>query len=88
MIESIIQKMFRSRDIELESIFNQYGRILAEPPIKGKLTKGKLKWRGIRHCVKHINSCEKWAEEHWFEQRGVKITPVIEFTIDNYTYGK
>lgn len=39
------------------------------PPIKGEVTKGKLKWRGIR-LVKR-NRCTH--DVYYLEQRGVKI---------------
>lgn len=42
----------------------------ATPPIKGEITKGKLKWRGIRLCIQ--NNYFDGTKE-WVEQRGVKI---------------
>ena len=39
------------------------------PPIKGEITKGKLKWRGIR-LVKQ-DRCTH--EAYWLEQRGKQI---------------
>lgn len=44
---------------------------LSEPPIKGEITKGKVKWRGLKIVYKNtFNNLESWVE-----QRGVKISP-------------
>lgn len=40
----------------------------ATPPIKGEITKGKMRWRGIR-CV-----TQQGSGASWLEQRGRKIT--------------
>lgn len=45
----------------------------AVPPIKGKITKGKLKWRGIKHVTYYNNL----VHEEWLEQRGRQISDKI-----------
>ena len=48
----------------------------AWPPIKGDITKGKLKWRGIKLIEQRTNySCSKWLE-----QRGIILGD--KFTIE------
>ena len=60
-----------------EDAFLQYGMKLISPPIKGEITKGKLKYRGIRRCTRFGGLSGEYIEECWFEQRGRQITPVI-----------
>lgn len=49
-------------------------RNVAVPPIKGEITRGKVKWRGIR--IKHKN--KPLMSATWLEQRGVRISAIIE----------
>ena len=58
---------------EQDCIFEYALRNVAEPPVKGKITRGKIRWRGIRLVVK--DSFGK--HERWLEQRGKRISPVI-----------
>jgi hypothetical protein len=50
---------------------------LVEPPIKGEITKGKLKWRGIELCSKQgLSSTIQnplMNTTYWLEQKGKKI---------------
>lgn len=41
------------------------------PPIKRELTRGKLKWRGIKLMHQH----ETFKDIYWIEQRGERISP-------------
>lgn len=66
--QDIISNLFREMQKDLRSN--------AVPPIKGELTKGKIRWRGIVMC--HSNTLNRI--ERWLEQRGKKISRV--FTID------
>lgn len=68
-----------------ESVFNRFDRALetivkvyAVPPVKGVVTEGKLKWRGIRLANQFSNVCN--TNVYWVEQRGVKIGPMIKMT--------
>jgi hypothetical protein len=47
----------------------------AIPPIKGELTKGKVKWRGLKLIVKNM---DHHTIERWIEQRGKIISPIIK----------
>jgi hypothetical protein len=59
-----------------DEIFISALRVMAEPPIKGEITKGKIQWRGIRMIVQH-NDGFKYTK--WLEQRGKQISPKIIF---------
>lgn len=48
-------------------------RTMAEPPIKGEITKGKIRWRGIRLCTQN----DGLKSYTWLEQRGRLISPTI-----------
>lgn len=45
---------------------------LCNPPVKGTITKGKIKWRGLRMCVQNTPETIKF----WVEQRGIRITEI------------
>jgi hypothetical protein len=49
----------------------------AIPKVNGKLTKGKLKWRGIR--IMHTKLSSDFKMKTWIEQRGRRISPIIQF---------
>ena len=76
-VNKFIQEQLKWED----EIFISALRVMAEPPIKGEITKGKVKWRGIR-IVQH-NDGFKYTK--WLEQRGKQISPKIVFdgTINN-----
>lgn len=44
----------------------------ASPPIKEPITKGKLKWRGIKYA-----ECRS-TKEFWILQRGKQISPKLK----------
>ena len=46
------------------------------PPIKGEITRGKVRWRGIKCFTKFTGTGHV---QKWLEQRGVAISPIIEF---------
>lgn len=72
----IIKTMSQKQDEVIESIVRHF----AEPPIKGVITKGKLKWRGITLNYQKESMLKSIA---WIEQRGKKIGPdiIIDYTI-------
>lgn len=68
LMSNIIQK-------EDEFIKNQLKLVV--PKIKGEITKGKLKWRGIKLIeINDINGNTKWIE-----QRGKQIGERLEYKI-------
>lgn len=67
--------VFIENQLEEElSIFSSAVRKNALPPIKGEITKGKIKWRGIKSFYKRTITGQT---EKWLEQRGVIISPII-----------
>lgn len=80
-IADFISRFISEQQKKEEEIFISALRIMAEPPVKGKITKGKVRWRGIR-IVQH-NDGFKYTK--WLEQRGKQISPKIVFegTIGN-----
>lgn len=71
--EKEAEKMMKQADDKLWSFFEPY---LREAGIKGKITKGKIKWRGIKLKVQHDLDSSKYQ----LSKRGVDISPV--FTIE------
>lgn len=70
-----VTALFSKQIIEEQNKIFEYAlRNEAFPPIKGEITKGKIKWRGIR-----IVTTNHFLENKtWLEQRGKRISPVIE----------
>jgi hypothetical protein len=58
---------------EQSEIFEDVLRNSALPPIKGEITKGKIKWRGIKLMTYYTSN----GFVKWVEQRGVIISPKI-----------
>ena len=76
LIKRSVDMYVKNFDYELEQILRTY----AVPPIKGKITKGKIAWRGIHLCEKH----QGWDYIAWVEQKGKQIGPtfVLKGSID------
>ena len=74
-IADVISRFILEQQKKEEEIFTTALRIMAEPPIKGEITKGKVKWRGIR--IVEYNDGFKYTK--WLEQRGKQISPKIVF---------
>ena len=54
-----------------EELFTTALLVMAEPPIKGEITKGKIRWRGIRLLRQQVG-LDSYS---WLEQRGKQISP-------------
>lgn len=67
-----LKRVFEYRDT-LENKMIEDAAKNCIPPIKGEITKGKIKWRGMKLVCCELNS--------WIEQRGVRVSPIL--TIDN-----
>lgn len=76
-MDEIVSDIIRDLSSKQDKIFEEYIRLLATPKIKGEITKGKLKWRGIKMCT--YNGLGK--TETWIEQRGVQISPKVSFNV-------
>ena len=74
-LDNIVNKFIQEQLKKEEEIFISSLRIMSEPPIKGEITKGKLRWRGIR--IVQYNDGFKYTK--WLEQRGNRISPKIVF---------
>lgn len=68
--KNLLSKIYESQ----QKYFEYALRNTATPVIKGKITKGKISWRGIRVVVKELPG----EHESWLEQRGRRISPVIK----------
>lgn len=69
----LVTEMTKRHDDAMREIVMTY----AEPPIKGEITKGKLRWRGLRMFTQ--NEIHKTTT--WIEQRGKQIGPKHTFEI-------
>lgn len=69
LAEQFHQKVALSRERWMEDILRNY----ATPPVKGEITAGKLKWRGIRLCIKTEGLFPFRDNVEWVEQRGKAI---------------
>lgn len=75
-IGAVISRFIQEQQKKEEEIFTIALRTMVDPPIKGEITKGKVKWRGIR--IVQYNDGFKYTK--WLEQRGKQISPKIVFT--------
>ena len=76
---SILFQNFIAEMLKQEAeIFTTALRVMAEPPIKGEITKGKIKWRGI----KLIRQLIGFSTYSWIEQRGKQISPKFNFEVN------
>jgi len=70
-IASVTQRFIAEMQKKEEELFTIALRTMAEPPIKGEITKGKITWRGIRLIRQQVG----FDSYSWLEQRGKQISP-------------
>lgn len=70
-ISNLTQRLHDEIRRQEEELFTAALRTMAEPPIKGEITKGKLTWRGIR-LIREQVGLDSYS---WLEQRGKQISP-------------
>jgi hypothetical protein len=70
-IASVTQRLIAEMQKKEEELFITALRTMAEPPIKGEITKGKITWRGIRLIRQQV----VFDSYSWLEQRGKQISP-------------
>ena len=70
-IANVTQRFISEVQKQEEELFITALRNMAEPPIKGEITKGKIRWRGIRLIRQQIG----FDSYSWLEQRGKQISP-------------
>lgn len=71
--QKILLNHFKAIDNAKYNVLMHYLRTEVKPAIKGEITKGKLRWRGIRHYT----NIQAGKMTEWLEQRGKRITPKI-----------
>jgi len=69
-IASVTQPLIDEMQKKEEELFTTALRTMAEPPIKGKITKGKITCRGIR-LIRQQVGLDSYS---WLEQRGKQIS--------------
>ena len=77
----IIKFQVESIDKQLSIFFTTYFRSLG---IKGEITKGKIKWRGIKLKVNY----ELGKQQYQLNQRGVDVSPILEIVISKHELNK
>jgi hypothetical protein len=70
-IANVTQRFISEAQKQEEELFTTVLRTIAEPPIKGEITKGKIRWRGIR-LIRQQVGLDLYS---WLEQRGKQISP-------------
>ena len=68
---NVTQRFFDEVRRQEDELFTTALRTMAEPPIKGEITKGKLTWRGIILIRQQVG----FDSYSWLEQRGKQISP-------------
>lgn len=76
-IANVTQRLFDEVLRQEEELFTTALRVMAEPPIKGEITKGKIRWRGIRLIRQQI----ELDSYSWLEQRGKQISPKFHIEV-------
>jgi hypothetical protein len=71
--ENIINDIIRKQSKIINDVLEKDTRENSLPPIKGAITKGKLKWRGLSLIQKRTDR----GIEKWIEQRGKRISRVV-----------
>ena len=74
-MDNVVNRLIKEQQKGEEIIFTHALRTNAKPPVKGAITRGKLRWRGIK-MIQH-NEIFKYTK--WLEQRGEQISPRIIF---------
>jgi len=77
-ISLIHKRFFDQAQQSREELFTLSIYASAEPKIKGEITKGKLKWRGIRIVEQTFG----FSSFSWVEQRGKQISPKFQVNIN------
>lgn len=76
--EENLTRRFINKLIQKEDEFLISQLKFAVPKIKGKITKGKLQWRGIKLIeINEINGTTKWLE-----QRGKQIGERLQYNYE------
>ena len=71
--ENIINDIIKKQSKIVNDVIEKDTRQNSNPPIKGAITKGKCKWRGLSLISKRTDN----GIEKWIEQRGKRISRVV-----------
>ena len=82
-IANVTQSIIKEQAKQENDIFEKCLRTMATPPIKGEITKGKIKWRGITIAQQRNG----FVTLRWLEQRGERISPMIKFDYSIKDFG-
>mgnify|MGYP003625894147 FL=1 len=77
-IANVTQRFISEVQKQEEELFTIALRTMAEPPIKGEITKGKIRWRGIRLIRQNVG-LDSYS---WLEQRGKQISPKFHIKVN------
>lgn len=77
----VTNRFIKEQSERQNAILEKAVRENAVPPLKGEITKGKVRWRGLRIIQK--GGVADGFTETWIEQRGKRITPIIR---NEYNY--
>lgn len=66
-MHNLIQKHLLELNKAQDKYFEYVLRNLVKPIIKGNITRGKIKWRGLKICN------QVYTNSRWIEQRGVQV---------------
>lgn len=72
LISMDIQKQLDERDAKVDEWAKMVLYTYAKPQIRGEITKGKLKWRGIKMVATH-NNFREHTTVYTIMQRGVLL---------------
>jgi len=72
-IQNLANSFFLEISKREDEIFERAVRENAIPKITGEITKGKIRWRGIRM----VQQNDLLSSVKWVEQRGKQISPKI-----------
>ena len=72
----MLSNQLKEYNKQRNEVFEFALRNTCKPPIKGKTTKGKIKWRGI---VQHREYNNDFTMTEWISQKGIQISEKTTF---------
>ena len=77
--QRLIKEHLQRQEVFLESVL----RNNAKPKVKGEITRGKIKWRGIMIIEQKTTNGYKT----WVEQRGKRISEIVTHEYNAFNVG-
>lgn len=78
MFEKLQKDLIEQINKQIDSFIENILRNHVHPQIKGDITKGKIKWRGIK--INH----DQFNSKVWLTQRGIDIPIVFDYSPPKY----